>query len=75
MRHEPMITLALLRAPREESPKRYSKSLISDADSSSNSYPVSMQVMPTGATSFEEQLAQMNEGIARLIRIMEENDL
>ncbi|KAM1784981.1 hypothetical protein ACFX12_037938 [Malus domestica] len=34
-----------------------------------------MQVMTTGATSIEEQLAQMNEVIARLIRTAEENDL
>ncbi|KAM1066871.1 hypothetical protein ACFX2B_021979 [Malus domestica] len=63
--HEPMITLASLRAPREESPKRYSESLTSDADSSSSSYPVAMQVMTTGATSIEEQLTQMSEAIAR----------
>ena len=34
-----------------------------------------MQVMTTGATSIEEQLAQISEAIARLTRTMEENDL
>ena len=62
-RHEPVITLASLRAPREESPKKYSESLLSDADSNSST---AMQVMTTGATSIEEQLAQMNEAIAKL---------
>ncbi|RXI06819.1 hypothetical protein DVH24_025955 [Malus domestica] len=31
--------------------------------------------MTTGATSIEEQLAQMNEAITKLARTMEENDL
>ncbi|KAM2165391.1 hypothetical protein ACFX1R_039544 [Malus domestica] len=52
-RHEPLITLASLKAPREESPRRYFKLLNYDADSSS-SYPVAMQVMITDATSIEE---------------------
>ncbi|KAM2160593.1 hypothetical protein ACFX1X_044175 [Malus domestica] len=56
-RHEPVITLASLRAPREESPIRYFESLTSDGKSNSNSYPVAMQVMTTGATLIEEQLA------------------
>ncbi|KAM0971332.1 hypothetical protein ACFX2I_019130 [Malus domestica] len=71
-RYEPVITLASLRAPREESPKKYSESLFSDADSSDST---SMQVMATGATSIDEQLAQMNEAIARLTRTVEEKDL
>ncbi|KAM1180455.1 hypothetical protein ACFX13_019873 [Malus domestica] len=50
-RHEPVITLALLRAPREENPRKYSESLLSDADSSDNT---AMQVMATGATLIEE---------------------
>ncbi|KAM2903238.1 hypothetical protein COP2_003071 [Malus domestica] len=59
-RHEPVITLALLKAPREES---------------SISYPIAIQVMTTGATLIEEQLAQMNETIARLTSTGEEKDL
>ncbi|KAM1680767.1 hypothetical protein ACFX2K_038407 [Malus domestica] len=74
-RHEPVITLASLRAPREESPIRYLESLTSDTDSSSSLYPVAMQVMTTSVTSIEEQLAQMNEAIAMLTMTMEENDL
>ncbi|KAM1457435.1 hypothetical protein ACFX2I_034602 [Malus domestica] len=53
-KHGPMITLASLRASREESSKKYSDSMLSDADSSSSS---AMQVMTTGATSIDEQLA------------------
>ncbi|KAM1626345.1 hypothetical protein TB2_014415 [Malus domestica] len=71
-RHEPVITLALPRVPREESPRKYSESLLSDANSSDST---AMQVMTTGATSIYEQLAQMNEAIARLTRIVEEKDL
>ncbi|KAM1692462.1 hypothetical protein ACFX2K_032068 [Malus domestica] len=70
-RHEPVITLASLRAQREESPRKYSESLLSDVDSSDIT---AMQVMATGATSIEEQLAQMNEAIARLTRTVEEKD-
>ncbi|KAM1695842.1 hypothetical protein TB1_029363 [Malus domestica] len=62
-RHEPLITLASPRAPRGESPRKYSKSMLSDADSSGS---LAMQVMTIGATSIDEQLAQMNEAIARL---------
>ncbi|KAM1929825.1 hypothetical protein ACFX13_031332 [Malus domestica] len=71
-RHEPVITLASLRAPRGERPREYSESMLSDADSSGSS---AMQVMTTGATSIDEQLAQMNEAIARLTRTVEEKDL
>ncbi|KAM1164912.1 hypothetical protein PS2_024164 [Malus domestica] len=71
-RHEPVITLASLRAPREESPRKYSGSMISDADSSGSS---AMQVMTTGATSIDKQLAHMNEAIARLTRNVEDKDL
>ncbi|KAM1164794.1 hypothetical protein PS2_024061 [Malus domestica] len=71
-RYEPVITLASLRAPREESPKKYFESLFFDADSSDST---SMQVMATGATSIDEQLAQMNEAIARLTRTVEEKEL
>ncbi|KAM2726798.1 hypothetical protein EV2_039207 [Malus domestica] len=71
LRHEPMITLASLRAPRKESPMKYSGCMLSDADSSDNS---AMQVRTTGATSIDEQLAYMNEAIARLTRIVEEKD-
>ncbi|KAM1078427.1 hypothetical protein ACFX19_026101 [Malus domestica] len=46
--------------------------MLSDADSSGSS---TMQVMTTGATSIDEQLAQMNEAIARLTRTVEEKDL
>ncbi|KAM2449006.1 hypothetical protein PS1_019145 [Malus domestica] len=70
-RHEPLITLASLRAPMEESPRKYSGSMLSDADSSGSS---AMQVMTIGATSIDEQLAHMNEVIARLTRIVEEKD-
>ncbi|KAM1802469.1 hypothetical protein TB2_033171 [Malus domestica] len=71
-RHEPVITLASLRAPRGERPREYSESMLSDDDSSGSS---AMQVMTAGATSVEEQLAQMNEAIARLTRTVEEKDL
>ena len=67
-----MITLALLRVPREESSRKYSESLFSDTDLSSST---TMQVMMTGAISIEEQLAQMNEAIAKLTRTMKEKDL
>ena len=71
-RHEPVITLASVRALREESPRKYSESLLSDADSSSS---LAMQVMTTWTTSIEEQLTQMNEAIAKLTRTVEEKDL
>ncbi|KAM1751176.1 hypothetical protein FF1_009271 [Malus domestica] len=32
LRYKPVITLASLRAPREESPRKYSESLLSDAN-------------------------------------------
>ncbi|KAM1325670.1 hypothetical protein ACFX2H_046347 [Malus domestica] len=70
-RHEPVITLASLRAPWKESPRKYFGSTLSDVDSSGSS---AMQVMTTGATSIDEQLAHMNEEIARLTRIVEEKD-
>ncbi|KAM1690708.1 hypothetical protein ACFXTH_032460 [Malus domestica] len=63
LRHELVITLASLRAPREESPRKYSGSMLSDADSSGSS---AMQVMTIGATSIDEQLTHMNEAITRL---------
>ncbi|KAM1380388.1 hypothetical protein ACFX2I_022119 [Malus domestica] len=53
-RHEPVITLASLRAPRDENPRKYLEPLLSDADSRSS---ITMQVMTTGATSIDEQLA------------------
>ncbi|KAM1019339.1 hypothetical protein ACFX13_041426 [Malus domestica] len=71
-RHEPLITLASPRAPRGESPRKYSESMLFDADSSGSS---AMQVMTIEATSIDEQLAQMNEVIARLTRTVEEKDL
>ncbi|KAM1604469.1 hypothetical protein ACFX1Z_030948 [Malus domestica] len=71
-RYEPVITLASLRAPGEESPMKYSESMLSDADSSGSS---TMQVMTTEATLIDEQLAQMNEAIVRLTRTVEEKDL
>ncbi|KAM2369175.1 hypothetical protein EV1_046125 [Malus domestica] len=71
LRHEPVITLASLRAPRKESLMKYSGCMFSDADSSGNS---AMQVMTIGATLIDEQLAHMNEAITRLTRIVEEND-
>ncbi|KAM1693096.1 hypothetical protein COP1_032431 [Malus domestica] len=36
-RHEPLITLASLRAPRGERPREYSESMLSDDDSSGSS--------------------------------------
>ncbi|KAM1050610.1 hypothetical protein ACFX2A_033041 [Malus domestica] len=36
LRHEPVINLASLRAPRKESPMKYSGCMFSDADSSGN---------------------------------------
>ncbi|KAM2630458.1 hypothetical protein TB1_029327 [Malus domestica] len=71
LRHEPVITLASLRVPRKESSMKYSGCMLSDADSSGNS---AMQVMTTGTTSIDEQLAHMNEAITRLTRIVEEKD-
>ncbi|KAM2127083.1 hypothetical protein ACFX1R_007025 [Malus domestica] len=71
-RHEPLITLASPKAPRGESPRKYSESMLSDADSSGSA---TMQVMTIGVTSIDEQLAQMNEAIARLTRTVEEKDL
>ncbi|KAM1242887.1 hypothetical protein ACFX2G_035195 [Malus domestica] len=71
-KHEPVITLASLRAPRGESPRKHFESMLSDADSSGSS---AMQVMTIGATLIDEQLAQMNEPIARLTRTVEEKDL
>ena len=56
----------------DESPRKYSESLLSDPDPSGST---TMQVMTTGATSIEEQLAQMNEAIAKLTRTVEEKDL
>ncbi|KAM1457443.1 hypothetical protein ACFX2I_034609 [Malus domestica] len=50
---------------------KYYGCMFSDADSSGNS---AMQVMTTGATSIDEQLAHMNEAIARLTLIVEEKD-
>ncbi|XP_048430980.1 uncharacterized protein LOC108866641 [Pyrus x bretschneideri] len=73
--HEPVITLTSLRAPKEESPKRYFESLTFDADSSNILCLVTMQVMTTGVTLIKEQLAQMSEVIARLTRTVEEKDL
>ncbi|KAM2705566.1 hypothetical protein EV1_034764 [Malus domestica] len=69
--HEHVITLASLRAPREESLSKYSGSMISNADSSGSS---AMQVMTTEVTSIDEQLAHMNEAIARLTRIVDEKN-
>ena len=71
-RYKPVITLTSLSAPREGIPKEYPESPLSDANSSSSA---AMQVMTTGATSIEEQLAQMNEAIAKLTRTVEEKDL
>ncbi|KAM1242418.1 hypothetical protein ACFX2G_034771 [Malus domestica] len=71
-RHEPLITLASLRAPRGEIPRKYSESMLSDADSSGSA---TIQVMTIGVTSIDKQLAQMNEAIARLTRTVEEKDL
>ncbi|KAM1381764.1 hypothetical protein PS2_033884 [Malus domestica] len=70
-RHEPVITLASLRALRKESLRKYFGSMFSDADSSGSS---AMQVMTTRTTSIDEQLAHMNEAIARLTRIVEEKN-
>ncbi|KAM2855831.1 hypothetical protein PS2_000254 [Malus domestica] len=75
LRHEPVITLASLRALREESPRQYFESLTSNADSRSSSYPVAIQVMTISGTSIEEQLAQMIEAIVRPTRIMKEKNL
>ncbi|KAM1270364.1 hypothetical protein ACFX13_032282 [Malus domestica] len=71
-KHEPLITLASLRAPRGGSSRKYSESMLSNADSSGSA---TMQVMTIGVTSIDEQLAQMNEAIARLTRTVEEKDL
>ncbi|KAM2668402.1 hypothetical protein EV2_020001 [Malus domestica] len=71
-RYEPVITLASLRAPREECPRKYFGSMLSDADSSDS---LAMQVMTTGATSTDEQLTHMNEVIARLTQTLAEKRL
>ena len=73
LRYEPVITLASLRAPREaQSPPKSTRSCFPTLTRSSST---AMQVMTTGATSIEEQLAQMNEAIAKLTRTVEEKDL
>ncbi|KAM2137861.1 hypothetical protein ACFX1Q_009987 [Malus domestica] len=64
--------LSLTKGTKGGSPRKYSESMLSDADSSGSS---AMQVMTTGATSIDEQLAQMNEAIARLTRNVEEKYL
>ncbi|KAM2501700.1 hypothetical protein ACFX1W_032349 [Malus domestica] len=64
--------LSLVKSTNGGSSNKYSDSMLSDVDSSSSS---AMKVMTTGATSINEQLAQMNEAIARLTRTMEEKDL
>lgn len=40
-----------------------------------DSYSMIMQVMTTGATSIKEQLAQMNDTIAKLTKTIEEKDM
>ncbi|KAM2492474.1 hypothetical protein PS1_044007 [Malus domestica] len=62
-RHELVITLASLRAPRKESPRKYSGSMFSDADSSGS---LAMQVMTIKAISIDKQPIHMNQTIARL---------
>ncbi|KAM2811692.1 hypothetical protein COP1_044303 [Malus domestica] len=81
-RHESVINLTSLRAPKHDAEAHKMTSQSSQRRSSSASWIskgksrlLFAQVMTIGVTSIEEQLAQMNEAIARLTRIVEEKDL
>ncbi|KAM1659540.1 hypothetical protein ACFX14_002690 [Malus domestica] len=81
-RRESVINLTSLGAPKHDAEAHKMTSQISQRRSSSASWMskgksrlLVAQVMTIGVTSIEEQLAQMNEAIARLTQIMEEKDL
>ncbi|KAM1678076.1 hypothetical protein ACFX15_037536 [Malus domestica] len=68
--HEPVITLASLRAPREESPRKYSKSLFSDADSSDSTAMQMNKAIARLTQTVEEKDLQ----IAALVNRLEAQD-
>ncbi|KAM1348395.1 hypothetical protein ACFX2F_002576 [Malus domestica] len=79
---ESVINLTSLRAPKHDAEAHKMTSQSSQRRSSSTSWMskgksrlLVAQVMTIGVTSVEEQLAQMNEAIARLTRTVEEKDL
>ncbi|KAM1420272.1 hypothetical protein ACFX13_002690 [Malus domestica] len=79
---ESVINLTSLRAPKHDAEAHKMTSQSSQRRSSSASWMskgksrlLVAQVMTIGVTSVEEQLAQMNEAIARLTRTVEEKDL
>ncbi|KAM2732019.1 hypothetical protein FF1_034634 [Malus domestica] len=81
-RRESVINLTSLGAPKHDAEAHKMTSQSSQRRSSSASWMskrksrlLVAQVMTIGVTSIEEQLAQMNEAIARLTRIVEEKDL
>ncbi|KAM1734637.1 hypothetical protein ACFX11_020085 [Malus domestica] len=81
-RCESVINLTSLRAPKHDAEAHKMTSQGSQRRSSSASWMskgksrlLVVQVMTIGVTSVEEQLAQMNEAIARLTQIVEEKDL
>ncbi|KAM1639197.1 hypothetical protein ACFXTN_008515 [Malus domestica] len=81
-RCESVINLTSLGAPKHDAEAHKMTSQSSQRRSSSASWLskgksrlLVAQVMTIGVTSVEEQLAQMNEAIARLTRTMEEKDL
>ncbi|KAM1812027.1 hypothetical protein ACFX12_028594 [Malus domestica] len=81
-RHESVINLTSLGAPKHAAEAHKMTSQSSQRRSSSvpwtskgRPHLLVAQVMTIGVTSIEEQLAQMNEAIARLTRTVEEKDL
>ena len=81
-RCESVINLTSLGAPKHDAEAHKMTSQSSQQRSSSASWMskgksrlLVAQVMTIGVTSVEEQLAQMNEAIARLTQIVEEKDL
>ncbi|KAM2634941.1 hypothetical protein EV1_025356 [Malus domestica] len=69
-RHKPVITLASLRALREESPRKYSESLFSDADSSDSTAMQMNEAIVRLTQTMEEKDLQ----IAALVNRLEAQD-
>ncbi|KAM1620290.1 hypothetical protein ACFXTN_017278 [Malus domestica] len=69
-RYETVITLSSLRAPREESPKKYSESLFSDADSSDSTSMQMNEAIARLTRTVEEKDLQ----IAALVNQLEAQD-
>ncbi|KAM2542346.1 hypothetical protein TB2_021784 [Malus domestica] len=74
-RCESVINLTSLGAHKMTSQNSQRRSSSASGMSKGKSRLLVAQVMTIGVTSIEEQLAQMNEAIARLTRIVEEKDL